>query len=494
MEEKSGTRKRIIVITDISSMESGYLEPDDTESMVRFLLYTNEWDVEGLIACAYGEHGTRPEYIHKVIDAYEKVLPNLRLHDKAYPNAEALHSVVKTGNGKIGIENLGEGHDTEGSDWILSVLDKPDPRPVWVLLWGGPLDLAQAVYKASKTKTKEAFQTFKEKLRVYAIGDQYDTTGPWIKKNYPDIFYITNYKAFRGMYRHGEEYLSGSAWVQEHVKDGHGALGDIYPVYHGGDPWGAVEGMKEGDTPSFLYLIPNGLNCPEHPEWGSWGGSFYADQENGAAGRQFTDIVSTNAAPVNTESDGQNPMSEPDTVSADIESGSQNTVSELGTASVDTESDGQNPVLESDTAFVAAEHKDPAVSIYRYREAFQADFQARLDCCTKPYAECNHPPVLEGMEEIVHINARPGEPVILDAGKVIDPDGDSLTFTWEIYQETGTYRKETVLLAEKGNSASVILPKPGSFSVVLSVTDNGVPALTRYRRYCIHCVSGCEAI
>ena len=43
-------RPRVIVITDISSMQPGILEPDDTQSMIRFLLYANEVDIEGLIA------------------------------------------------------------------------------------------------------------------------------------------------------------------------------------------------------------------------------------------------------------------------------------------------------------------------------------------------------------------------------------------------------------------------------------------------------------
>ena len=34
--------------------------------------------------------------------------------------------------------------------------------------------------------------------------------------------------------------------------------------------------MKEGDTPSFLYLVSavQGLNDPERPDQGGWGGKF----------------------------------------------------------------------------------------------------------------------------------------------------------------------------------------------------------------------------
>ena len=43
-------RRRVIVLTDF------YKDPDDKQSMVRFLTYANEFDVEGLVATslAYG--------------------------------------------------------------------------------------------------------------------------------------------------------------------------------------------------------------------------------------------------------------------------------------------------------------------------------------------------------------------------------------------------------------------------------------------------------
>ena len=70
---------------------------------------------------------------------------------------------------------------------------------------------------------------------------------------------------------------SPSAWVKA-IIHGHGPLGDLYPDYNGGDIWssrlGGVRGIKEGDTPSFLALVPNGLFDPDRPSLGSWGGRF----------------------------------------------------------------------------------------------------------------------------------------------------------------------------------------------------------------------------
>lgn len=274
MKKYGKEKPRVLVLTDISSMESGVREPDDAQSMIRFLLYANEFDIEGLIACAYGDSGIHPEYIRRIVDAYGEVCANLQKHDSSYPSADRLYPLIKSGNPGIGMERLGEGQDTEASEWILSAVDKEDDRPLWILLWGGALDLAQAVWKARKTRSREAFEAFQAKLRVYAIGDQYDGAGPWIRENFPGIFYITNYASFRGMYRFGEQNLADDAWVKKNICENHGALGALYPVYNGGDPWGEVHGIKEGDTPSFLYLVPDGLNDPEQPEQESWGGRF----------------------------------------------------------------------------------------------------------------------------------------------------------------------------------------------------------------------------
>ena len=66
-------KPRVVVMTDIDG------EPDDRQSMVRFLLYTCDFDVEGLcIGFGRGHYETtRPELIREIVDAYGKVLPRL---------------------------------------------------------------------------------------------------------------------------------------------------------------------------------------------------------------------------------------------------------------------------------------------------------------------------------------------------------------------------------------------------------------------------------
>ena len=121
-------RPRLLVLTDISSLTAGVAEPDDGQSLIRLMLYANEFDIEGLIATSNLGHGqkTRPDLIRQVVDAYEKVRPNLLRHDPRYPPAEVLRGCIKAGQERAGphvpvIESVGDGKDTEASDWIIQV-------------------------------------------------------------------------------------------------------------------------------------------------------------------------------------------------------------------------------------------------------------------------------------------------------------------------------------------------------------------------------------
>ena len=187
----SPERPRLVVLTDISSLTAGEAEPDDGQSLIRLMLYTNDFDIEGLVASSNLGHGqkVRPELIRRVVDAYDKVRPNLLLHDDRYPPAESLRDGIKAGQPVAGpkvpvAESVGEGKDTEASDWIIRVVDRPDPRPVWVVVWGGSADLAQALWKVRATRSPEELARFVARLRVHAIGDQ-DSTGPWIRDAVP---------------------------------------------------------------------------------------------------------------------------------------------------------------------------------------------------------------------------------------------------------------------------------------------------------------------
>src|SRR5579883_2024950 len=126
-------KTRVMVLTDIGN------EPDDSESMVRLLLYANELDVEGLLAVTstWQRAVVHPELIEERVRAYGEVLPNLRAHASGYPDMESLLKVIRAGRPEYGMNGVGPGKDTEASRLLIAAADRPDPRPLWLTLWGG---------------------------------------------------------------------------------------------------------------------------------------------------------------------------------------------------------------------------------------------------------------------------------------------------------------------------------------------------------------------
>jgi hypothetical protein len=214
-----------------------------------------------------------PKSILKILDAYRKAEPNLLKHEKGYPPYEKLRLKVKKGLAVYGMTGVGEGKDSEGSDWIISALEKKDDRSLWVPVWGGPNMLAQALWKIKNTKPAVEAEKLYQKLRIYSISDP-DDSGPWIQKTFPGIFYVVtpgyNYAKATWLgialpLAGSNTEVSSNDWVAKHIQQGHGPLGAAYPDI--------AYGM-EGDTPSFLNLIINGLNDPRHPNFGGWGGRY----------------------------------------------------------------------------------------------------------------------------------------------------------------------------------------------------------------------------
>ena len=439
-------KPRVVVLTDIEN------EPDDAQSMVRFLLYSNHFDVEALIATTstHLRNRTAELRIRQIVEAYGKVRSNLLLHEPGFPTAPYLHSVIKAGIPKYGMDGVGPGNDSEGSDWLIAVVDRDDPRPVWVTVWGGPNVLAQALWKVRQTRTPAELERFVAKLRVYTISDQ-DNSAGWIRREFPGLFYIVSPG---GNYRHatwsgisGEpwyRFASGAdttivqnPWLREHIIHNHGPLGAEYPE---------VEYAMEGDTPSFLGLIVNGLNVPERPDWGGWGGRY----------EWYTPVFKPYLHYYDEQPE-QRPIW----------------------------TDTQDAVSGPDGRVYIDNH----ATIWRWREAYQSDFAARMDWCQKPYKQANHPPVAT-LAGPVEVQVRVGETITLDARASSDPDGDRLEYRWFQYAEAGTYWHWRGLALENADSPvltlrvpeQVELGIPRSTHIILQVTDSGTPALTRYKR------------
>ncbi len=380
-------KKRLIVLTDISKG----IENDDIASMVRLLLYSNVIDIEGLIACTscwVKRGGTQREkgIILKIIDAYEKVKDNLDIHQSGFPSPSYLRNITCCGIPKYGQE-LGRGFgeeklsENEGVKQIIQAVDKNEERPVWIALWGGANTLAQALWKVRETRTKEEMDIFLSKIRVHAISDQ-DAAGHWIRKEFNSkIFYICSPSPAKGAAyychatwpgisadraQHGsedgrknkgfdgaEESFVSKKWLRKNIKNC-GIYGKRYPL---------PRFIMEGDTPSYLGLIPNGLNDAEYPGYGGWGGryEYYIPDEKYIGVIELYPLW-TNASDTVTGIDGK-------------------------------------------------EHCSPQATIWRWRKAFQHDFAARMDWTrSSVYDSANHSPVVK----IAHSNiiqAKSGEKV-----------------------------------------------------------------------------------
>jgi len=451
-------QKRVIILTDIEA------DPDDTQSMVRLLLYSNVIDIEGLIATTsvWKKTSVAPESIKNLIQAFGKVQPNLIKHEAGFPTAEALLLKVKQGLPKYGMLGVGEGKDSEGSDWILKVLEENDERPLWICVWGGPNTLAQALFKIRKTKSETKVKKLIAKLRVYTISDQ-DDSGIWIRNTFPDLFYVVSpgddygsatWSAINSFVNGINNDEISNDWLAENIQQNHGPLGAAYPD--------VAYGM-EGDTPSWLPLIPNGLNEPEHPEWGGWGGRYelykpdFAKLKKGGSGvplESETRAIWTNA----------------------VDSYTPYIYNEYG-----------RTVREDTLSFT-----DNKVTLWRWRDDFQNDFAARMDWCIKAYKEANHPPV-PALGHPDRITVKSGEGFGLDAGGTTDPDGDNLSYLWFHYPEAGSYKKLIKIdSAENARGVYVIAPeveKKETAHFILKVTDKGIPQLSRYKRVIVNIIS-----
>ncbi|MEM9646371.1 MAG: DUF1593 domain-containing protein [Planctomycetota bacterium] len=278
---EANERPRLLITTDIGG------DPDDTQSLIRLMVYVNEFQIEGFIASASGTPGelklalTRPDLILDVIDGYENVLPNLKTHADGWPSAESLRAKVVSGNPKRGRAAVGEGHDTEGSRLLVERVDAGTrERPLNVAIWGGQTDLAQALWSVKRERGPRGLAEFAAKLCVYDIGDQ-DGIAAWMRTEFPGLRYILakaprgkdkRLAVFRGMYLGGDETLTSRAWINEHVRST-GPLGRLYPTHTYTAP-NPQRCLKEGDTPSWFFFLPRGGNDSLDPTRPGWGGRF----------------------------------------------------------------------------------------------------------------------------------------------------------------------------------------------------------------------------
>ena len=409
------SRIRLIIETDAGG------DPDDEQSLVRFLLYANEWDIEGIIANrarARDKENLNPVrtglgIVHRLIGAYGECWTNLVRHDARFPTKAFLEQRTVAGD-----------NDTDDAvRMILDSVDKPDPRPLWYSDWGtdhgaATNNMRRALDRVLLERGAPGYARFKSRLRLASA----DAFGPHTRDISPPFpFWVDNFRPEKEGRRwyHRFSALTSSAGGFDLMRDvlsKRGPLGALYPT-------NTTHWAKEGDTMTFLYLVPNGLNAPEHPTWGGWAGRYGANEL--LPGRPYFWA---------------------------------------------NQVDSWNGVTNRDN------------TLARWAVALQNDFRARLDWCG--HGNANHPP--RPRIDAPNLLAKtPGDWVEISANGSSDPDSNRLSFHWEYYPEPGTYRGS--LAIEGGSTPVLkfrapIVDAPETLHMILTVTDDGAPPLSSYER------------
>jgi hypothetical protein len=414
----SSERLRVIVETDAGG------DPDDEQSLVRFLLYTNEWDVEGIIAnrpVAREGENRNPErtglgIVLRQLEAYKASFPKLVQHDPRFPKPEELSRRTVAGYEET----------PDGVNLILAAVDRDDPRPIWFLNWGtdhgsATSSLKRALDQVRRERGPAGYAKFKDRLRLSsydAFGEHTTTLSPpwklWVDTFRPELDRKRWYHRFSAL-----TATVGGFDLQRDVLTGHGPLGALYPT-------NTTHGQKEGDTMTFLYLVPTGMNDPEQPTWGSWAGRYGPNEE--FPGRPYYWANQADTWQGTTDRDN---------------------------------------------------------ILWRWAAHLQNDFRARLDWCVHDFADANHPPVPHVRGPLTR-GVSGGDTVTLNASSSTDPDGQTLRFEWLFYPEAGTYRGPLPEIRGAASAvASFVAPvveTEATLHALLVLTDSGEPPLTRYRR------------
>ena len=409
----TSTKPRTVITTDG--------EVDDMNSVIRYLYYANEMDLEGIVITSSTYHyagdeekGIEPyrwtgtDWIYDMIDAYGQIQPNLAKHADGYPTADSIRQKTKIGN----ISNVGEMDEiTEGSEFLKDLFLDDDDTPLYVQTWGGTNTTARALKSIEeefkgKSNWKEIQAKINKKLILYIILDQDDSYSNYIQKSWPDLTVLndqSNFWHFAYAWKyHSDElntYLQGE-WNRENIQKDHGPLLAMYALMNDGKwidgelaeeqrgssdyiaqnpQYNKYDFISEGDSPSFFYLFNNGLQDINQPSYGGWGGRFGSVNDNLY----------------------------------------QNTVLDY------------NPY---------SKRFEAEYTLTRWFDDIQNDFAARADWgIAKNYTDANHAPIVT-IKEGKKLSAKAGQKVHL-TGQANDPDGDKLTYKWWRYFEADTYQE-----------------------------------------------------
>lgn len=450
---KSDLKPRLVVCTDIAPAE---VEPDDMESMVRLMAYADQFEIEALItSVGHNADPYPPEwktYLTQVIEAYRKDVPKLMRRSKQgkflelnkengrqqmgyWPSADYLTERAVMGSLNGGIKAIGEGNDSPGSDLLIRLADEDDPRPIYVAAWGGINTLAQAIWRVKSTRSAEALKCFLHKFRIYTITDQdmiwnnrmnrAYSSHQWLRRDFADdLLFVWDEGAWQMHSELGKHYWKQ---YQTHIQRC-GALGSVYPDYK----WGV-----EGDTPSFLYVMPNGLNDPQDPHQAGWGGY----HTRGISPDSITIAWNSWQQPTRGISEGYKRRFYPDELN--------DFCARMQWA--DEGRGNRNPKV--------------VVSVSGGSTVKNKNISSFAPLC---------------------ITAKAGDIIRLDASKSKDPDGEGLTFHW--WQQTEIGKTKIDIDGVDQSASTIHIPsaaKGDTIHVLCEVHDDGPFHLVAYKRIII---------
>jgi len=465
-------------------------ELDDNNSLIRYILYSADYDTEGLVYASSQVHwkgdgkGTtqyipgreyaRPgrdlgpqtswrwkegeRFIDDVVEAYEKSYPNLKVHDPDYPTPESLKAVICEGNVEFDSDIS---KDSPGSDLIKKCLLDDDPRPVYIQVWGGPSTASRALKSIEDEYSgADNWEEIKAKVSSKAIlclsGCQ-DTSFPeYVKPNWPDVKVMMlnrgvipiGYGAIRGVSDPSDTVYYAAEWTAENIL--RGPLGDNYRV------WGDGKQMAPNDPTDYFGFV--GKSAAELAAEGFWiwtppqrKGNFISEGDT----PMFLNLVGNGLRAHENDAWG-------------------GWAGRLGELSDREKANGYT------VAFAARRGKDDILP--DFVPAAQNSFASRIAWSVTPsYEDANHEPEISGP---IALSGAPGKTLKLKV-KASDPDGDAITCSWAQYK-VGSYQGDVAVADPTKAATTVTVPadaKPGdTIHLVLTVQDDGTPTLVHYLR------------